>query len=170
MSESAARVERLAIAAAASYTWKVPQKPIAVRFPLDIIDRLEHEVIESFRSLSSRGSEAGGILYGKIEPGVPALVHVLSYDPVPCDYSRGPLYRLSDTDLLRFSQVMETERHDGLLPVGFYRGHTRKGLSLDPEDVLLLDSKFRDPHAIALLIRPFGNRPSRGGIFFRENG
>jgi TonB family protein len=172
MNESTARAERFNTPSAPqpSYSWSVPEKPISVCFPLDIIDRLEHEAVESFRSLSSRGSEVGGILFGTIEPGSPALISVASYDPVVCDYSRGPLYRLSDIDLLRFSKVMESGARNGLVPVGFYRSHTRKGLSMDPDDVALLDSKFSGPHGIALLIRPFATKPSLAGVFFREDG
>jgi len=172
MTESTARAERFNVTAASqpTYTWTVPQKAISVCFPLDVIDRLEHEAVESFRSLSSRGSEVGGVLFGTVEPGNPALVTVVSYDPVVCDYSRGPLYRLSDIDILRFSKVMEAGVRSGLSPVGFYRSHTRKGLSMDADDVALLDSKFPAPHGIALLIRPFASKPSLGGIFFREDG
>ncbi len=172
MTESTARAERFNVTTASqpTYTWTVPQKPLSVCFPLDIIDRLEHEAVESFRSLSSRGSEVGGILFGTVEPGSPALVTVVSYDPVVCDYSRGPLYRLSDIDILRFSKVMEAGVRSGLSAVGYYRSHTRKGLSMDADDVALLDSKFPALHGIALLIRPFASKPSLGGIFFREDG
>jgi periplasmic protein TonB len=172
MTESTARAERFSVTTASqpTYTWTVPQKPLSVCFPLDVIDRLEHEAVESFRSLSSRGSEVGGVLFGTVEPGSPALITVVSYDPVVCDYSRGPLYRLSDIDILRFSKVMEAGVRSGLSPVGFYRSHTRKGLSMDADDVALLDSKFPAPDGIALLIRPFASKPSLGGIFFREDG
>ncbi len=172
MNDSTARAERFSVAPSPqpSYIWEVPEKPISVCFPLDIIDRLEHEAVESFRSLSSRGSEVGGVLFGTVEPGSPALITVASYDPVVCDYSRGPLYRLSDIDLHLFSKAMETGSRNGYVPVGFYRSHTRKGLAMDPEDVALLESKFGDFNGIALLIRPFATKPSLGGIFFHENG
>ena len=172
MNESTARAERYDIPPAPlpSYTWTVPQKPISVCFPLDIIDRLEHEAVESFRSLSSRGSEIGGVLFGTVAPGNPALITIAGYDPVVSDYSRGPLYRLSEIDLVRFSKAMEAGARNGLVPVGFFRSHTRKGLSMDPDDVALLDSKFAGPSGIALLIRPFATKASVGGVFFREDG
>ncbi len=172
MNESTARAERFSIPPVSqpSYIWSIPEKPISVCFPLDIIDRLEHEAVESFRSLSSRGSEVGGVLFGTVEPGSPALITIASYDPVICDYSRGPLYRLSDIDLLRFSKVMEAGARNGLVAVGYYRSHTRKGLSMDADDVTLLDSKFGGAHGIALLIRPFASKPSLAGVFFREDG
>ena len=172
MNESTARAERYDIPPAPlpSYTWTVPQKPVSVCFPLDIIDRLEHEAVESFRSLSSRGSEIGGVLFGTVAPGSPALITIASYDPVISDYSRGPLYRLSEIDLVRFSKAMESGSRNGLVPVGFFRSHTRKGISMDPDDVALLDSKFAGPNGMALLIRPFATKASLAGIFFREDG
>jgi TonB family protein len=172
MNESTARAERYDIPPSPlpSYTWTVPQKPISVCFPLDIIDRLEHEAVESFRSLSSRGSEIGGVLFGTVAPGSPTLITIASYDPVVSDYSRGPLYRLSEIDLVRFSKAMEAGARNGLVPVGFFRSHTRKGLSMDPDDVALLDSKFAGPSGMALLIRPFATKASIAGVFFREDG
>ena len=56
MTESTVRAERFdpQSSATLSYTWAVPQKPLSVRFPFPLIDRLEHEAVESFRSLHSR--------------------------------------------------------------------------------------------------------------------
>ena len=66
MIESTARAERydLQTSKSNSYLWEVPQKPVAVRIPFNVMDRLEREAVEAFRSLSSRGSEIGGLLVG----------------------------------------------------------------------------------------------------------
>ena len=53
---------------------------------------------------------------------------------------------------------------------GFFRTHTRKGITLDPDDLTVLDAHFRDPHHIGLLVRPFATKASTGGIFIREGG
>ena len=170
MIESAARAERYELQSSASpfYLWEVPQKPVSARIPFPLIDRLEHEAVESFRSLSSRGSEVGGILLGKVLGGSRVLIQ--DYEMVPCDYSRGPLYRLSEADTDRFDRAIAQRGAGGLLAIGFFRSHTRKGLALDPEDVALFDSRFSAPHHIVLLIRPFASKPSAAGIFIRENG
>ena len=67
MTESTARAERFDLQPAPSplYLWEVPQKPVSVRIPFSLIDRLEREAVESFRSLTSRGSEIGGLLVGR---------------------------------------------------------------------------------------------------------
>ncbi|HEY9141590.1 MAG TPA: energy transducer TonB [Bryobacteraceae bacterium] len=173
MVESTARRERGEPKSAplATYLWEVPQKPVAVRLAFDLIDRMESEVIENFRSLTSRGSEIGGVLLGSVVPGSPLNVIVQDYETIPCDYSRGPLYRLSDADLGRFERAIEQHSAPGSIQVmGFFRAHSRKGLSLDAEDLAFLDARFRDAHHIALLVRPFATKTSVGGLFIREDG
>jgi len=173
MVESTARRERGEPKAApvATYLWEVPQKPVAVRLAFDIIDRMENEVIENFRSLTSKGSEIGGVLLGSVIPGSPLTVMVEGYETVACDYSRGPLYRLADADLARFERVIEQHSGPGAVPVaGFFRAHSRKGLSLDADDLAFLDARFRAAHHVALLVRPFATKTSVGGLFIREDG
>ncbi|HXA49362.1 MAG TPA: TonB family protein [Candidatus Acidoferrum sp.] len=134
------------------------------------MDRLEREAVESFRSVTSRGSEIGGLLIGSVAPGNPMIVSVAEYQVIDCEYSRGPLYRLSDADLLRFQRAIEQRLASGAGIAGFFRTHTRKGISLDPDDLAVLDSHFRDPHQIGLLVRPFATKASTGAIFIREGG
>ncbi|MGO9229947.1 MAG: energy transducer TonB [Bryobacteraceae bacterium] len=173
MAESTARRERGEPISAplSTYLWEVPQKPVAVRLAFDCIDRLENEVIENFRSLTSQGSEIGGVLLGAVIPGSPATVIVQDYESIQCDYSRGPLYRLSDADLGRFERAIEQHSAPGAIPVaGFFRAHSRKGLSLDADDLSFLDVRFRGANHIALLVRPFATKTSVGGLFIREDG
>src|ERR1035441_9999691 len=137
MTESTVHAERLEPQSSAvlSYVWAVPQKPVSVRIPFALIDRLEHEAVESFRSLQSRGSEIGGFLLGRVSPGDPAAVSIEDYELVGCDYSRGPLYRLSDADMGRFERAIDERRASGgLVVAGFFRSHTRKGLALRSEE------------------------------------
>jgi periplasmic protein TonB len=172
MTESTARAERFDVQAASSpiYLWEVPQKPVSVRIPFSLIDRLEREAVESFRSLTSRGSEIGGLLVGDVSPGSPLVVSVADYDLIACDYSRGPLYRLSDADMGRFEHAIQQRLAAGRGIAGFFRSHTRKGISLDTDDLTFFQARFRDPHQIALLVRPFATKASTAGIFIWENG
>jgi protein TonB len=172
MIESTARVERVSAepASRSGYTWEVPQKPVSVHLPFDLIDKLESLVVESFRSLTSRGSEIGGLLLGRDVAGNPATVSVEEFELVTCDYTRGPLYRLSEADMGRFERAIEKNSSGEPRVVGFFRSHTRKGLSLDSDDLAFLDARFREAHQIALLIRPFATKASTAGVFIRENG
>lgn len=173
MTESTARVERVNLQSVSSpaFTWEAPEKPVAVRIPFTLIDRMEREVVENFRSLTSRGSEIGGVLLGTIAPGSPTTVFVDDYETIPCDYSRGPLYRLSDADMGRFERVIEKHLAGNAAKVaGFFRSHTRKGLSLDSEDLSFFAARFRDPAHVALLVRPYATKASTAGFFIWENG
>jgi protein TonB len=172
MTESTARAERFDLQTVSSpfFLWEVPQKPVSVRIPFSLIDRLEREAVESFRSLTSRGSEIGGLLVGDVSPGSPLVVSIADYDLIACDYSRGPLYRLSDADMGRFEHAIQQRLAAGRGVAGFFRSHTRKGISMDSDDLALFQARFRDPHHFALLVRPFATKASTAGIFIRENG
>jgi len=93
--------------AASFYRWEVAGKPIAILFSLDLMDRLEREVLESFKAVTKRGSEIGGVLGGRVVAGSQPTVIVEQFEPVECDYSRGPLYLLSDEDKVRMKQALE---------------------------------------------------------------
>ena len=172
MNESTARAERYDLQTSTSsfFFWEVAEKPLAVKIPYELMDRLEREAVDSFRSVTSKGSEIGGLLVGQVVPGSPMVVSVAEYQLIDCDYARGPLYRLSDADLLRFQRAIEQRLAAGEGIAGFFRTHTRKGISLDPDDVALMDAQFRDPHQFALLVRPFATKASTAGIFIREGG
>jgi protein TonB len=134
------------------------------------MDRLEKEAVENFRSLSSRGSELGGLLLGSVSPGNPMTLSLTDYELITCDYSRGPLYRLSDADLARFERAIQQRLASGQGIAGFFRSQTRKGMSLDADDLTFFEQRFRDPHQIVLLVRPYATKPSTAAIFIREGG
>jgi len=134
------------------------------------MDRLEKEAVENFRSLSSRGSEIGGLLVGGVSPGSPMIVSLSDYEMIMCDYSRGPLYRLSDADMGRFERAIQQRLAAGQAVAGFFRSHTRKGMMLNADDLTFFEQRFRDPHHLVLLVRPYATKASTAGIFIREGG
>ena len=171
MSEASCLAQRSDLNSAASpyYLWEAPGKPVSVRISHSVVDRLDRAAVETFRSISSRGSEIGGLLLGCVLPGTPTVVSIDDYELISCDYSRGPLFHLSDADMGRFQSAFARGNQDGVRAVGFFRSHTRKGLVLDAEDLTLMESQFRDPQAVALLVRPSATKPSMGGIFIHED-
>ena len=172
MSEASCLAQRSDSSPAASpyYLWEAPGKPVSVRISHQVVDRLDRAAVETFRSISSRGSEIGGLLLGAVLPGTPAVVSIDDYEPIPCDYSRGPLFHLSDADEGNLQTALSRCQKEGIRVVGFFRSQTRKGLALDTEDLALMEAHFSDPQAVALLVRPFATKPSMGAIFIRENG
>ena len=157
-----------ASSASPSFLWEVPGKPVIVHVALEVLDRLDREVAESFRSLEVRGSEIGGLLLGAVQGSSPFEVSIQSYDLVPSEYKRGPLYQLSPRDLERFEDVLEQRVGGGMQIVGFFRSHTRKGLGLDTEDVAIFNRFFPKQYQVALLAKPFATKPTAGAIFIRE--
>ncbi len=155
------------------YVWEVPGKPVVVHLYYEAVEGLLNEVMRGFGAVPKRGAEVGGILIGTIEPGEISIVRVEDFEPVECEYRRGPSYLLSEFDGAAFRETCLNWQPNEERPayaVGFFRGHTRDGMSLAAEDIKLLDECFPSPEHIALLIKPYGTRVSMAGFFFRENG
>jgi hypothetical protein len=152
------------------YVWEVPGKPISIQLSLDVVDRLQQDVMRGFGALPRRGAEVGGILLGSSSIAGPAsagrVVRVEDYALVPIQYKRGPSYRLSDDELQAFQAAVRQSRSR----VGYFRSHTRDGVGLSDEDLDLLSNCFPEPETIALLIRPFATKPSVAGFYFKEQG
>jgi outer membrane biosynthesis protein TonB len=156
--------------AASFYRWEVAGKPIAILFSLELMDRLEREVLESFKAVTRRGSEIGGVLGGRVIGGSPPTVIIEQFEAVACDYSRGPLYLLSGEDKVRLKQALDRIAGGASSVTGFFRSNTRRELVLDEDDQALAKEFFSDPNHVFLLVRPFAMKPSAGGFFFWENG
>lgn len=155
------------------FIWQVPGSPVAVHLHLDVVDRLGAEVLRGFGAVPKRGAEVGGILLGSIEPGEVSIVRVEDFEAVPCTYSRGPSYLFSEEERTAFEDAIARWPGDLLgaaIPVGFFRSHTREGMSLTEEDLDLMNRYFRDPAQVALLVKPFATKVSVAGLFARQAG
>jgi hypothetical protein len=129
--------------------------------------------MRGFGAVPKRGAEAGGLLLGTITPGSPSIVRIEDFEPVPCHYRRGLSYLFTEDDSAGFEQAFERYKPDpsrSVYAVGYFRGHTREGLSLAPEDVELLDQFFPGPAHVALVVKPFATKVSMAGFFVREDG
>jgi len=155
------------------FIWQVPGKPVAVHLHLDVVDRLGAEVLRGFGAVPKRGAEVGGILLGSIEPGEVTIVRIEDFEGVPCTYSRGPSYLFSGEERVAFEEALARWPGDlfaAATPVGYFRSHTREGMSLSEEDLEILNQYFRDPAQIGLLVKPFATKVSVAGFFAREGG
>jgi len=147
------------------YIWETPENPVVIHLSLDVVDRLSAEVMRGFGAVRKRGAEIGGLLTGAIEKGSPTVVRIDGYETVPCEYRLGPSYQFAEEDSAAFEKAIGRHR-----PVGYFRSHTRDGMSLAPEDMEILDHFFREPEYVALLIKPYAMTASVAGLFVRENG
>jgi hypothetical protein len=150
------------------YVWEPKEAPISLRLGVDLIERLEKESLEIFRAITNRGSEIGGILLGQVVPGAPLTVVVEDYEPVPCAYSLGPTYRLSEEEQQNLREMIARRRATGNLTVGFFRSNTRPTLALTEEDLALFHGFFPEDRNVFLLAKPFSRKPCQGAVFVRE--
>jgi hypothetical protein len=147
------------------YVWELPGKPVVVHLNLNIIDPLSAEVMRGFGAVPKRGAEVGGVLFGTIEEGSPAVVRVENFEMVACQYGRGPSYLFTEEDAANYEEVAAKPG-----AIGYFRSHTREGTALGEEDIELLDGLYPGPHAVAMLIKPFATKVSTAAFFVRENG
>lgn len=140
---------------------------MVIHLRLDVVDRMAAEIMRGFGAVPKRGAEVGGILTGAIQPGPVSTVQIEDFEPIPCTYTRGPSFLLTESERIVFGEAC---RRRSAEIVGYYRSHTRDGLALQPEDIQLLDGNFPSPAQVALLVKPFATKPSVGGFFVREKG
>jgi hypothetical protein len=156
-----------------SYLWEVPGMQVSIHLHYDVVDRLLMEVMRGFGSVPRRGAEVGGLLLGTSELAEKLTVRIEDYEPVPCSYMSGPSYQLSERDLHEFADSCDRWRNGPdrrIYAVGYYRSHTRDGLSVTPEDLSLLKRFLPPPKNVALVIKPFATKVSIAGFFFWEDG
>jgi hypothetical protein len=158
------------------YVWDAPGQTAVVHLHLEVLDRLSTEAMRGFGAVPKRGAEVGGVLLGTIEPcrdGRPAIVRVEDFEPVECDYQRGPSYLFTEDGKTAFEDAVQRWQPDSSRDthaVGYYRSHTREGMSLAPEDIQILDEFFPEAENVALLVKPYGTKVSEGGFFVRQDG
>jgi hypothetical protein len=155
------------------YVWEPPGKTISVRLSLDLVDRMQQDVMRGFGAVPKRGAEVGGILLGRTEPGEKLIVTIDDYELVPIEYKRSPSYLLSEEDARTFEAAVNRVRSNPeplLHPVGYFRSHTRESVGLGPEDLAIVRLHFPEPEAVGLIIRPFATKVSQAGFYFKEDG
>lgn len=129
--------------------------------------------MRGFGAVPKRGAEVGGILIGRVETAPHLTVYIEDYEEVQIEYKFGPSYQLSPKDE---GALREACMHWQPAPdnpqrlIGFFRSHTREGLSLTDDDLLMFGIHFADPTNIALLIKPSGTGMSKAGFHFYEDG
>jgi len=147
-----------------------PAKSFTIQLDPTLVDRLEKDVIESFKSITKRGSEVGGLLLGALD-GEAGAVFIADYELFECSYNRGPLFLLTDQEARRLEvAVRKRKGPDDPVVVGFFRSNTRKDLALDDDDLSILKDLFNGTNQVALLIKPFSMKPCTASFFVWDDG
>ena len=153
------------------YVWQVPGQKVSIHLRLGVVDRMAADIMRGFGAVPKRGAEVGGILIGTVtrdsQPGGISTIRIEDFETVPCSYTRGPSYLLTDAEREAFDDLCQRRNAE---MVGYFRSHTRDGLTLQAEDIQLLDEQFPAVAQVALLVKPFATKPSVAGFFVRENG
>jgi hypothetical protein len=156
------------------FVWQAPGKPLVVHLSLDVVERLNADVMRGLAAVPKRGAEVGGVLLGRIETGETTIVHVEDFHAIPCEYRRGPSFYLTEAEqeVLGNEAAGERPTEAGVQrAVGYYRSHTRDGaMTLGAEDLECIGKFFPDVNQVALLVRPFATKVGVAGFFIRENG
>jgi hypothetical protein len=150
--------------------WEVPGKPMAIDLSLGVVGAIFREGAGGL--IRRRKPETGGILLGVVEVGETVTIKIEECVELPCEHLFGPSYSLSESEkeALRHALAQYAPGSGpGLYAVGFYRTHTRRGLRLDSDDLLLADF-FPDRADLVLLVKPRRLLRSRAAFFFWEDG
>jgi hypothetical protein len=145
----------------------------SVKLDLDVIQQMTVDIMRGFGVTRRRGTEVGGVLLGRIVADGDPSVLIDDYETVPCEYSQGPSYVLSERDLEKFHEVTarwSRQVSPDQYAVGYFRSHTRAGLRLNEVDVSQFHQHFDDPLAVVLLVKPFATKASEASFFVQSNG
>jgi hypothetical protein len=150
-------------------SWSAAEVPVAVEYPLEVMDEIRAAATEGFQKLARGGLEVAGVLFGvRREAGI----RILTWRPIPCEYALGPTLQLSARDRAELTRLLETSVNDpdleGLQPVGWFLSHTRSDVLLSPQDLKSFDGFFPELWQVTLVLRPTQAGVARAGFFVRE--
>ena len=115
-------------------------------------------------------AEFGGILLGRsITEGENFRTQVTSFEPLEIEHRYGERFTLSLRDRQSLERRLQRLRRKGLIPVGFYRSHERRGLYLDQKDFEVFKAEFRHPGSVFLLVGQETGKPAKGAVFVWED-
>jgi len=152
-------------------TWDAPEGSAAVRISHDVVQRLTVQIMRGFGVTRRRGTEMGGILLGRVDRASSPVIFIEGFEAVPCEYAFGPSYILSAEDQVKFARAAELWKPDASreeFAIGYFRSHTREGLSIDKTDAELFSAYLKGLGQVALIIKPYGTRTSEAGLFLPE--
>jgi len=150
-------------------SWSAPSVPVAIEYPLEVMDEIRATVTDGLQKLARGGLEVAGVLFGvQRETGI----RILTWRPIACEYALGPTLQLSERDRSDLTRLLETAEADpdlqGLKPVGWFLSHTRSDILLSPADLEIFNGFFPQPWQVTLVLHPSQAGPARAGFFGRE--
>lgn len=150
-------------------TWAIAEVQLSVEYEPHTLDEINGYALDGLRQLSRRGIAVGGVLFGSRGE---KSVRIAAWRPVACEHASGSAFILSQNDRNGLAQLLHESHADpelaGLHAIGWFVSHTREGVSLTESDLEIYNHFFPWSWQIALVIRPFRDRPTRAGFFLRD--
>ena len=150
-------------------SWSAPEIPVAVEYPLEVMDEIRAAATDGLQKLARGGLEVAGVLFGvQRDSGI----RILTWRPVPCEYALGPTLQLSERDRGDLRRLIDSAAVDpdleGLKAVGWFLSHTRSDVFLSPSDLEIFNEFFPEPWQATLVVRPSQTGVALAGFFVRE--
>ena len=149
--------------------WNVPGHAIQIEYSAAVLEQIRLTAVDGYHQVPHGGVETGGILFGVDQENV---VRITAWRPIHCEYAKGPSFTLSERDEAALGRALMSFRADpelaSLVPVGWYRSHTRSEILLSDGDLAFFNRFFPQSWQIGLIVRPGSFAPTRAGFFFRE--
>ena len=150
-------------------SWSAPPAPVAIEYPLEVMDEIRAAVTDGLQKLARGGLEVAGVLFGVQRE---AAIRILTWRPIACEYALGPTLQLSERDRADLTRLLETADADpdlqGLKTVGWFLSHTRSDILLSPADLEIFNGFFPQPWQVTLVLHPTQAGAARAGFFVRE--
>jgi len=151
-------------------TWSTPEVPVAIEYPLEVMDEIRAAATEGLQKLARGGLEVGGVLFGvRRETGI----RILTWRPISCEYAMGPTLQLSERDRADLTRLLETTALEpdlkGLQPMGWFLSHTRSEVVLSSQDLEIFNGFFPNPWQVTLILHPTQGGVARAGFFVRKS-
>ena len=150
-------------------TWTAAEVHLSVEYAATILDEINGYAAEGLKHLSRSGIAVGGVLFGSRRE---KTVRILTWRPIACEHVKGSIFILSPKDRKGLAQLLTGAKDDPELAdmhtIGWFVSHTREGVLLNEADLEVYTHFFPWSWQVALVIRPFRDRPSRAGFFVRD--
>ena len=122
------------------------------------LEEVRRHAVDKFLSIPRGGLEVGGLLLGRVAENV---IEIYGTEEFSLEYSSGPSYRLSPGD----EQALTNRLQQTSDVIGWWHSHTRSEVDFSDEDLRVHRAFFSDPHAVALIIKPFKFDPAQVAVY-----
>jgi hypothetical protein len=145
--------------------WNPDRAPHAVELRLDLVSEIGGNLAQAER----QGIEIGGMLLGTLPGADSPTLRIDEVAMIGRRFEDGAIYMLEPGQQHRFSEIRDSAKSRGRVPVGFFRSHLRPG-PLQPSlaDKTLMAEQFGQGLYVFLLIQ--SREPRTAAFFVAANG